>query len=135
MKKETQLKDHPFKVPGDYFESFPGRLKERMARKDAPVRPLRRFSQSAGFRLAVAAVFVGLALLSIPVLRNAGSGSSSLDVQTELALLESAGFYHNELEILALLEGEEAMDDDEAYLSQAMEYLAMSDVEMELYYE
>jgi len=135
MKKETQLKDHPFKVPEDYFESFPGRLKERMAREDAPVRPLRSFSQSSGFRLAVAAVFVGLALLSIPVLRNAGSGSGSLDVQTELALLESAGFYQNELEILAHLEDEEAMDDDEAYLSQAMEYLAMSDVEMELYYE
>lgn len=127
------MKENAFRVPEAYFDKLPGKLQERIAMEEGKEPAVRRLSQRSGFRLAMAAVFAGLALLSIPLVRNMGSDADSLNPLTEIALLESAGFFSNELEVASYLEGGDAvLDDEEAYVSQAMDYLAMNDVALDM---
>ena len=63
-------------------------------------------------------------------------GSGTEEDYLEFALLDGAGLFTSDYELAAFLEQREAqMDDDEAYLSQAIEYLASADVEMDLIFE
>lgn len=131
MEKQKQ---NPFSVPEGYFESFPGRLNERIAGMEAEKRPLRTLGSYRRV-LAVAAVFAALALITFPVVRMLTAAGAQEDF-LELALLDGAGFFNSDYELAAYLEESEAMmDDDEAYYSQAVEYLASADVEMDLILE
>lgn len=130
-------KQNPFSVPEGYFDSFPDRLNKRISAMEAmeaekrPVRKLGRFRTA----VAIAAVLAALALISFPVLRLLTPANSPEDL-VELALLDGAGFFSSDYELATYFEDSEAtMDDDEAYFSQAMEYLASTDVEMDLLFE
>ncbi len=144
MKKEHHRSDlqHPslrkqaFRVPAGYFEGFPERLKERIDALEGERVPVRRLGRSAGFRIAVAAALVGLALISIPLTRIITPGMDSSDEFSNIALLEEAGVFYNDYELAPYLHGgETVMGEEEAYLNQAMDYLAMNDVEMDLIFE
>ncbi len=131
MKKQ---KINPFSVPEGYFESFPDRLNERIAGLEAEKHPQRTLGRYRRV-LAVAAVFAALALITFPVVRLLSPAGDSEDFM-DLALLEGAGFFSSDYEMAAYMEESEAMmDDDEAYYSQAVEYLASVDVEMDLILE
>jgi hypothetical protein len=144
MKKEGKypglqhpsLKQHPFSVPDGYFDSFPDRLKDRIhALQEEPV-PLRSPGRSYRFRLAMAAAIVGLALVSYPLIRLVAPAADHSSEYLDLALLEGAGLFNNDYDLARYLEGEDAtLDEEEAYLNQAMEYLATNDVEMDLIFE
>lgn len=127
-------KSNPFSVPEGYFESFPGRLNERIASLEAEKRPARTLGTYRRV-LALAAVFAALALITFPVVRMLTPAGGSEDFM-DLALLDGAGFFNSDYELAAYLEeGDAMMDDDEAYYSQAVEYLASADVEMDLILE
>jgi len=123
-------------VPEGYFEGFPERLKERIDALEEEQVPVRRLGRSVGFRIAVAAALVGLALISIPLTRITVPGNGSSVEFSDIALLEEAGVFNNDYELAPYLHGEETvMEAEDAYLNQAMDYLAMNDVEMDLIFE
>ncbi len=128
-------KTNPFKVPADYFDTLPGRLNDRLLRMEAEKVPTRRLG-SFRVGLAVAAAVAALALISFPLVRMLTPGSEMEDNYLEYALLEGAVLFASDSELATYLE-ESAylMDDDDAYLNQAIEYLASSDMEMDLIFE
>ena len=134
--QHESLKQHPFSVPEGYFSSFPDRLKDRISKLEEDQVPVRKLGRPVRFRVAIAAAIVGLALISYPVIRLTISGGGSSNGYPDLTLLEEAGIFNNEYELALYLEtyGTPA-GEEEAYLNQAMEYLAMNDVEMDLIFE
>ena len=130
-------KKNPFMVPGDYFDTLPDRLKDRIGRMEveeqAEEQPIRRLG-SRRTMLAVAAAVAALALITFPLIRILGPGTAADDGFVEIALLDGAGLFSNDYELAAYLE-EAVLDDEEAYLSQAAAYLASTDVEMGLIFE
>lgn len=128
-------KTNPFKVPEGYFDSFPDRLKDRIGSLEAEQIPVRRLG-SKKITLAVAAAVAALALLTFPLIRMLTPGTDGNDSFIEIALLDGAGFFNSDYELAIYLEETgTAMDDEEAYLNQAMDYLASADVEMDLIFE
>jgi len=129
----SKQKTNPFKVPEDYFDSLPGRLEERIASMEAEQVPVRRLHK-VRVGIAIAATLGALALVTFPLVRMLSPASAQEDGFVEIALLEGAGLFASDYELAAYLE-DTAMDDDDAFLSQAIEYLASADVEMDLIFE
>ena len=144
MKKErtgpdlnhSSLKEHPFRVPEGYFEGFPGRLKARISEMEGERIPVRRIGRAGRLRIAIAAAIVGLALITYPLVRNSTQQNGETNGYTDLALMEVMGVFDHDYELAGYLEPEATVvDDEEAFLNQAIEYLAMNDVEMDLFFE
>lgn len=133
--EQESLKKSPFGVPEGYFETFPGRLKERIREEEAARVPERRIGHPVRFAAALAAAIVGVALISYTILRQvAGNGNGS--TYPDIALLEEMMVVDDSDYMLEILEEEStAASDEEAYINQAMDYLATSDVEMNLIFE
>ena len=130
------LKENPFRVPEGYFDSFHERVKARISELEEQSTPVRRIGRTGWFRIAIAAAIVGLALIIYPLIRNSAPGNGETDGYTDLALMEAMGVFDHDYELVEYLEPEAAVvDDDEAFLNQAIEYLAMNDVEMDLIFE
>jgi hypothetical protein len=128
-------KKNPFRVPGDYFDTLPGRLTGRIAGMESDQVHARR-PGSLRTGLAVAAAITALALLTFPLVRMLSPEGEADDNFIEIALLDGAGLFASDYELAGFLEETEApLDDEDAYLNQAMEYLASADVEMDLIYE
>ena len=68
LQKES-LKKNPFSLPEGYFESFSGRLQERIREEQKSGPPVRRIGNSQRFRVAMAAAILGLALITYPILK------------------------------------------------------------------
>jgi len=128
-------KTNPFRVPGGYFEAFPERMSERIREMEAEQVPVRKVGRRR-IILAAAAAMAALALLTYPLSRMLAPGTGADVSFVEIALLDGAGLFSSDYELAAYLEeGMEAMDDEEAFLSQAADYLASTDVEMDLFFE
>lgn len=126
-------KNLPFKVPEAYFDNFPGRLADRIKEMEAEQVPVRKLSGLRKGLLLAAAVAV-LAMVTFPLVRMLTPEMEEDFI--EIALLEDAGVFSNDYELAIYLEEDESgMDDEEAYLNQAIEYLASTDVEMNLIFE
>ncbi len=128
-------KNNPFRVPEGYFETFQDRLADRIRLEEAEQVPVKRLV-SRRILLAVAAAVASLALITIPLTRMQTPNTLSDESFVEIALLERAGFFTSDYELEAYLEElESSMDDEDAYLNQAIEYLASADVGMDLIFE
>lgn len=151
--KEESLKKHPFTVPDGYFESFAGRVQERIneeelsGAKEQTIAaeqarhgkgksvPVRRLLSSARYRVAMAAAIVGLALISYTVIRTVLNGEN-LNDSADIALLEQLNIIDDDVYLMSFIEENmEVPSEEEAYVNQAIEYLAMADVEMDLIFE
>jgi len=139
--KEESLKKHPFTVPDGYFENLAGRIQERVREEElgesgqekGPT--VRRLFTSVRYRVAMAAALVGLALLSYAVIKSSLSGGQ-LNDSADIALLEQLIIFDDDVYLMSALEEDtEAPSEEEAYMNQAIEYLAMADVEMDLIFE
>lgn len=128
-------KTNPFKVPGDYFDTLPGRLNDRIASLEAEQVPLRKLNRLRPL-IAIAAAIAILALVTFPLVRILTPASATEDSFMEIVLLEGAGLFTSDYELATFLEESgTSMGDDDAYESQAIEYLASTDVEMDLIFE
>lgn len=123
-------KSNPFKVPGNYFDTLPGRLTDRMKVEEVPVRTL----GSRRTILAVAAAVAAVALVTFPLARMLAPGTQADESIVEIALLDRAGLFSSDYEMAAYFQ-ETTLDDEEAFLSQAADYLASNDVAMDLIFE
>lgn len=126
-------KSNPFKVPGDYFDTFPGRLTDLIAGMEADEVPVKNPGKRRTI-LAMAAAVAAVALITFPLARILAPANQADDSFVEIALLDGAGLFSSDYELATYLE-EATMDDEEAYLSQAADYLASNDVEMHLIFE
>lgn len=133
--QQKSLKKHPFGVPEGYFEGFSTRLHERIREEEASRIPERRMG-SANRWLAVAAAILGAALLTTAIINFAGSGSDENGIDPEMAIFEQLEVYDNDLYLYEYLaSGSEELSDDEAFAAQAVEYLAMNEVDMDLLFD
>ena len=133
--QQESLKNHPFGVPEGYFESFSERLQERIREEESSGVPVRKIGNATRI-LAMAAAVLAAALITTSIIRftNADNGSGGL--YPDLAILEQMQVFDDDRYLYELMEEESAsLDEDEAFASQAIEYLAINDVEMDLIFE
>ncbi len=135
--QQERLKQHPFGVPDGYFESFSERLQMRIRQEEGSAKPVRRLVGSTRFRLAIAAGLLGAALISYSIVRFATQGNSAQGGYPDTALLEQMNVIDDDVYFLGLMESDidEELDEDEAFATQAIDYLAVNDVDMVLLFE
>ena len=143
MKKERNIPDleqkgfkkNPFNVPEGYFDTLAGRIQERIKSEEAEEIPVKKLVHSTRFRLAIAAALVGLALISYTIINSVRVGGNS-GYFPDVALLDEMNVFDEDLYLLDFMEtATEVVDEEEAFVNQAIEYLAMADVEMDLIFE
>ena len=84
----------------------------------------------------MAAAVLGAALLTTAIIKFSGTGSDANDIYPDLALLEQLEVFDNDLFLYEYLESSSPeLSDDEAFVAQAVEYLAMNDVEMDILFD
>jgi len=133
--QQEALKDHPFGVPEGYFESFAERLQQRIKEEESSRVPVRKIGTSTRW-MAMAAALLAAALITTSIIRFTTSKSAE-GLYPDLALLEQMQVLDDDRYLYELFEEEEAveLDEDEAFATQAIEYLAINDVEMDLIFE
>jgi hypothetical protein len=133
--QQKELKNTPFDVPEGYFESFAERLQQRIKEEEASRIPVRRIGTTTRW-LAMAAAVLAAALITTSIISKSSSKGEE-GLYSDLALLEQMQVLDDDRYLYELFEeGEPAeMDEDEAFASQAIEYLAINDVEMDLIFE
>ena len=132
--QQEALKKSPFEVPEGYFEGFADRLLQRIKEEETSRVSVRRIGTSTRW-LAMAAAVLVAALITTSILRLNSSGNGE-SFYPDMALLEQMQVLEDDRYLYELLEEETAeMDEEEAFASQAIEYLAMNDVEMDLIFE
>jgi len=133
--QQKSLKKHPFGVPEGYFEGFSTRLQERIKEEEASTIPERRMGSTSRW-LAVAAAILGAALLTTAIINFSGAGNGANGLDSEMALFEQLEVFENDLYLYEYLAGESPeLSDDEAFVEQAVEYLAMNELEVDLLFD
>ncbi|MDF1575666.1 MAG: hypothetical protein P1P86_10810 [Bacteroidales bacterium] len=133
--QQEALKKSPFKVPEGYFESFSDRLHARIKEEESSRVPVRKIGTVTRW-MATAAAVLAAALITSSIIRlSSSTGAESL--YPDMALLEQMQVLDDDRFLYELLEEEESgeLDEQEAFASQAIEYLAINDVEMDLIFE
>jgi hypothetical protein len=132
--QQEALKNHPFGVPEGYFDSFSERLQAQIREEESSGVPIRKIGNTTRI-LAMAAAVLAAALITTSIIRftrNSDSGG----LYPDLALLEQMQVFDDDRYLYELMEEETpSLDEDEAFASQAIEYLAINDVEMDLIFE
>lgn len=132
--QQEALKKHPFGVPEGYFESFAERLQERMKEEESSRVPAHRIGTTTRW-LAMAAAVLAAALITTSIIRFSSTKDTE-GLYPDLAILEQMQVLEDDRYLYELFDEEPTdMDEDEAFASQAIEYLAMNDVEMDLIFE
>ena len=133
--QHESLKKQPFGVPEGYFESFSERMQERIKREEKSV-PVRRLVSTVRFRVAIAAALLGVALISYSIINYSISKAGSSGDYFDIALLEQLQFIDDDSYLMEMMDPEtEELDEEEAFAAQAIDYLAINDVEMVLLFE
>ena len=133
--QQEELRNHPFGVPEGYFDSFSERLQQRIKEEDSSGVPVRKIGTSTRW-IAMAAAMLAAALITTTIVRLTSSQDSE-GLYPDQALLEQMQVLEDDLYLYDLLaEDEESdLDEEEVFASQAIEYLAVNDVEMVLIFE
>jgi hypothetical protein len=133
--QQESLKKHPFGVPEGYFEGFPTRLQQRIREEEASRITERRLGSTSRW-LAMAAAILGAALLTTVIINFTGAGNDANGLDPEMAFFEQMEVFDNDIYLYEYLAGEsEELSDDEAFAEQAVEYLAMNEVDMHLLFD
>lgn len=133
--QQESLKNHPFGVPEGYFEGFSTRLQQRIREEESSKLPERRIGSTTRW-LALAAAVLGAALITTAIIKFSGAGNEANGLYPDLALLEQLEVFDNDLYLYEYLDaGSAQLSDDEAFAAQAVEYLALNDVEMDLLFD
>ncbi len=133
--QQEALKKSPFGVPEGYFESFSDRLLERIKEDESSLVPIRKIGTTARW-MSLAAAVLAAALITTSIIRLSSSKGSE-GIYSDLAILEQMQVLEDDRYLYELLDEEASieLDEDEAFASQAIEFLAINDVEMDLIFE
>jgi len=132
--QHESLKNHPFGLPEGYFEGFSERLQQRIREEDSSRVPVRRIGTTTRW-MAMAAALLAAALITTSIIRLSSSPGSE-GLYPDIALLEQMQVLDDDRYLYELLEEEAVqLNEEEAFATQAIEYLAINDVEMDLIFE
>ncbi len=133
--QQEALKNHPFGVPEGYFEGFAERLQQRIKEEETSKVPVRKIGTATRW-MAMAAAVLAAALITTSIIRFTSSKSAE-GLYPDMALLEQMQVLDDDRYLYELLGEEETaeLDEEEAFATQAIEYLAINDVEMDLIFE
>jgi hypothetical protein len=133
--QQESLKNQPFGVPEGYFESFSERLTQRIREEESSRVPTRRIGTTHRW-VAMAAALLATALITTSIIRLTSSNNPANGSNPDMAFLEQMQVFDDDRYLYELLEEEASeLDEEEAFASQAIEYLAINDVEMDLIFE
>lgn len=131
--EDDSLKHHPFLVPEGYFENFAGRLQRRIREEEEARVPVHRLWNSTRFRVALAAAVMMLALITYPIIRITTLNDARMSDYPEMIVMEQMDLMDEDLYLLELMEnGTDVSSEEEIYLNQAIEHLALNEVELDL---
>jgi hypothetical protein len=132
--QQEVLRSHPFGVPEGYFESFPERLQQRIREEKSSGVPAHKIGTATRW-MALAAAILAAALITTSIIRFTNNSDSG-GLYPDLAVLEQMQVLDDDLYLYELLmEETKELDAEDAFASQAIEYLAINDVEMDLIFE
>jgi len=132
--QHESLKNHPFGVPEGYFESFSERLQQRIKEEESSSVPVRKIGTIPRW-VSMAAAVLAAALITTSVVRFTTSNRAD-KLYSDMAILEQLQVFDDDRYLYEYMEEENAeLDEYEAFASQAIEYLAVNDVEMDLIFE
>ena len=132
--QHESLKNHPFGVPEGYFESFSERLQQRIKEEESSRVPVRKIGTVTRW-VAMAAAVLAAALITTSIVRFNNSNRAD-GIYSDMAILEQLQVFDDDRYLYEYLEEEsDELDEDEAFASQAIEYLAVNDIEMDLNFE
>jgi hypothetical protein len=133
--QQEALKNNPFGVPEGYFESFSERLQQRIREEESSRVPVRKIGTVTRWMVAAAAVLAA-ALITSSVVFFTSTREGTEGLYEDLLVLEQLQVFDDDHFLYDYLEGEAAeLDEEEAFASQAIEYLAINDVEMDLIFD
>jgi hypothetical protein len=133
--QQEKLKKQPFGVPEGYFESFSERLQQRIKEEESSKVPVRKIGTPTRW-LAMAAAVLAAAMITTTIIRLVSTNSGAQENYSDLAILEQMQVFNDDIYLFELVEDKtEVMDENEAFATQAIEFLAVNDVEMDLIFE
>jgi len=134
--QQESLKSNPFGLPEGYFDSFPEKLQQRIRAEESSRIPVRKIGTTTRWLVAAAAVLAA-ALITTSIIRLTNSNRNANSAYPDMAILEQMQVFDDDRYLYELIEQDDAvkMDEDEAFANQAIEYLAVNDVEMDLIFE
>lgn len=133
--QQESLKKYPFGVPEGYFEGFSERLQQRIMEEESSRVPVRRIGTVTRW-MAMAAAVLAAALITTFIVRFASSNRETDGYYPDMAILEELQVFDDDRYLYDLIEEEAPeLNEEEAFVSQAIEYLATNDVEMDLIFE
>jgi len=134
--QQDSLKSNPFGLPEGYFDSFPERLQQRIREEESSRVPVRRIGTTTRW-LAAAAAVLATALITTSIIRLTNSDRGTDSRYPDMAILEQLQVFDDDRYLYDLIEDNDAvnLNEDDAFASQAIEYLAVNDVEMDLIFE
>lgn len=133
--QQEKLKKQPFGVPEGYFESFSERLQQRIKEEESSKVPVRKIGTPTRW-LAMAAAILAAAMITTTIVRLVSTNSDTQENYSDMAILEQMQVFNDNIYLFELVEDKtEDMDENEAFATQAIEFLAVNDVEMDLIFE
>lgn len=132
--QQEALKKNPFGVPDGYFESFAERLHQRIMEEEASRVPVRKIGTTTRW-VAMAAAVLAAAVIITSIIRFT-SGNDTEGLYSDMAILEQMYVLEDDRYLYEMYDEQAVeMDEDEAFASQVIEFLAINDVEMDLIFE
>lgn len=133
--QQEKLKNSPFGVPEGYFEGFSERLQQRIREEESSRVPVRRIGTVTRW-MAMAAAVLAAALITSSIVFFTSTKRGTDGLYQDLLVLEQLQVFDDDRYFYDFMEAEAAeLDEEEAFASQAIEYLAINDVEMDLIFE
>lgn len=131
-----ELKKSPLTLPEGYFEEFPSKILDRIRQEERQENseiPSRNRRYLIRYTVAVAASVLGIAMISLIAVRFlTGNGSQSTN-DIDFALLEEMNIIHEDSDLIEFYDtGDEAYSDEDAWIENAVDYLASVDIDMDL---
>lgn len=133
--QQEKLKNSPFGVPEGYFESFSERLQQRIREEESSRVPVRKIGTVSRW-MAMAAAVLAAALITSSIVFFTSTKSGTDGLYQDLLVLEQLQVFDDDRYFYDFMEEEAAeLNEEEAFASQAIEYLAINDVEIDLIFE
>lgn len=136
LNSDPKLKENPFIVPEGYFEGLTSKIMNRVEEEKSIPESGRKVRFMSGYRLAVAASIVGLAVLSFALLKVIIKKEPGTDDYFDISLLDEMGHIPGDAYLVELYATEsEGYSDEQMWEDDAIEYLASNDADLELIME
>ena len=136
LKNEERLKENPFLVPDGYFTGFSSRIQSRIATGKATPVKARNLRYSFRSQIALAASVIGFAILSFATVKLILSKPTQNAEYIDIALLEEMDVIFDETMLIDVYPLEDTeYNEEDAWVNEAVEYLASNDIEIDLFLE